>query len=203
MSETHESLIVSDPTEPFPDWHLLLPEWANMGAESGLDVDAQGRVTIVFGDGDDYYDDGEPPTEAMLAHVAWLVEHHDKLMSTVLLETALRLYKGRRIDVLEPDEDDDFLPVRSRPEEMIPLVRPTQIHLTTLPGVDLPYVGVRLLPYWDCEHDLGILCLGMEVVDVTGDQHIDASSAKSHHDALVSGMTPGVTLVDPDGYEIS
>lgn len=198
----HQALIPPDPSEDFPNWHLLLPAWANMGAETGMEQEPEGRVSITFSDGDDYYDDDQPPSDAMLAHVKWLIEHHGQLMTTVLLETALRLYKGHRIDTVEPDEEDDFLPVRSTPAEMIPLVMPTQIHLTTLPGIDLPYIGIRLAPYWDCEHDLGILCFGMEVVNVAGDQHIDAVYAQEHQKSLNTGIS-GATLVDENGYEIS
>jgi len=190
------------PIEPGPGMEnmarrLRLPEWSGMGAEVE-DGPGDGVVDIVFGTGDDYYDDIEPPGIEQLAHVDWLVANHGALMRDTVLEAALRLWKAHRLH--DYDEEEETAPPADL-TGMAAHVLPMQIHLTTLAGMDVPYVGVRLSASWNCEHDLGILCRGLETVDVTGDQHIDAFRAAELE--VEAGGSPGTGLLhDKDGYEV-
>jgi hypothetical protein len=189
MNDAHGTII--------SERRLALDGWRDMGA--GVDLEPEDAIDVVLGTEDGDRDEDEHPTAEQLAGVDWLVRHHRQLMDEVVLEAALRLYKAYRMDMA--DGDDDFLPERRTPDEMRPHVLATQIHLTTLAGVDVPYVGIRLATYWDGEHDLGILCRGMELVDVAGDQHIDAHSARTLEGLRANGRSGG-TLLDEDGYEI-
>lgn len=180
------------------DRRLALDGWREMGA--GVDLEPEDAIGVVLGTEDEYRDEDEHPTTEQLADVDWLARHHRQLMDEVVLEAVLRLYKAYRMDMAD-GEDDDFLPERRTPDEMRSHVLPTQIHLTTLAGLDVPYVGIRLATYWDGEHDLGILCRGMEVVDMAGDQHIDAHSARIRERSRLEGGGGG-DMLDEDGHEI-
>jgi len=172
-------------------WHIRLDAWMVLGTDE--ERSEAGPVEIVMeAEGEE---PDAPPTDVQLRQVDWLVANQQALLDAIL-ETALRMYKGNRLDMVGDDEDDDDLPVLHTPTEIMPLLRPSMIYLNSLDGGELPYVGIDMNCDWDPEHGLGLMFHGLEIVDVSGTQHLELHSARSTHDH----PWPAGHLPDPDGY---
>jgi len=172
-------------------WLIRLDDWKGLGT----DEQRAGAGTIEIAMEAEGHEPETPPNEVQLTHVEWLMANQQGLLDGIL-ETALRMYKGARLDMFEEDEDDEDLPILRTPAEVMPLIRPAMIYLNSLDGVALPYVGVDLNCDWDQEHGLGMMFHGLELVDVSGAQHIRLHNARSTHDH----PWPDGHLPDAEGY---
>ena len=177
-------------------WHLRLDAWRSLGASTGLAPRVAGMIPIEFATDEDDYD--QDPNEDNLRHVDWLVEHHGTVLREALLDAALRLYRGYRMEMVDPDEEDDDLPRIDDHEAIAPLVMSQRIYLTSLPGIDLPYIGFDFSCDWDPEHGIGIMTKGAEVVSMPGTQHLDGTSAMFLERYPQTGE-----MYDENGYQLT
>lgn len=172
-------------------WQIRLDAWLALGTEEDRS-EARPVELVMQAEG---HDPDASPTDAQLRHVDWLVANQQALLDGIL-ETALRMYKGNRLEMVGADEEDEDLPILRAPAEVKPLLGPSMIYLSSLDGVELPYVGVDLHCDWNQEHGLGLMFHGTDLVSVAGTQHLDLHSARFTHDH----PWPADHLPDPDGY---